>query len=227
VKIPKQEVKAIRSKLEKDICVLIFTYSKHNKLLTRVLTKLNNIDIYKIVSFNCRNIPPPSESYKLADVILTTHPTPRNVNYPWFWHMKSTSALANEFNFKYAFVICGDTYVGNPEKIWELPEILGSDDLLSYAYMRGAIGTFTWFSKVSALLEIVSWLNENWDGPGGAVGVKLRKAVNDKDLKLKLYDDMMEYKRFIVNESKRERRKDNPKESFLVNHLGLVHLKGE
>lgn len=217
MKIPKHELKEVRSKLEKRICVLIFTYSNHNRRLIQVLQKLNEIDIYKIVSFNKNYVPPP-ESHRLAEVVLSTHPTPNDVNFPWFWHMKYTSSLAKELNFTYALIMCGDTYIGTPRKIFNLPQLLGEDHLMSYAYSLRAIGTFLWFVKVRSLSKIVSWLDENWDGRGSAVGVKLRHAVNSENLKLKLYDRSEVYDYFRV---KRESVK-----GFLVDYLDVKHLYG-
>jgi hypothetical protein len=216
--IPNEEYDSIRTKLEKDICVLIFTYSNHNKRLIQVLNKLNEIDIYKIVSFN-KNYVPPKESHTLAEVVLSTHKTLNNVNFPWFWHMKYTSALAKELNFKYALIMCGDTYVGNPQRIFHLPDMLGNDDLMSYAYSPKAIGTFLWFTKVSALTKIVSWLNGNWNGQGSAVGIKLRNAVNSVGLKFKLYNDNETHSFFKV-------KRDSEK-GMLVDYLNVKHLYGK
>ena len=217
MKIPNEEYEDIRVKLKNDICVLIFTYSNHNKRLIQVLNKLNEIDIYKIVSFNHNYIPPP-ESHTLADVVLSTHRTLANVNFPWFWHMKYTSALSKELDFKYALIICGDTYIGKPEHIFYLPEILRGHDLMSYAYSFKAIGTFLWFVKVTSLTKIVSWLNDNWNGAGSAVGVKLRNAVNHHNLRLKLFDNRYDYPYFRV-------KKDSEK-GFLIDYLDVKHLYG-
>jgi hypothetical protein len=215
--IPKEEYDDIRLKLEKDICVLIFTYSNHNKRLIQVLDKLNEIDIYKIVSFN-HNYIPPKKSHTMADVVLSTHRTLTNVNFPWFWHMKYTTALARELNFKYAFLICGDTYVGLPEKIFNLPTILKEDDLLSYAHSPKAIGTFAWFARVSALRKITEWFDNNWDGPGSSVGVKLRRAVNETDLKLKHFMGHESHPFFKV--------KLESEKGILIDYLQIKHLYG-
>ena len=217
MKIPKQELEEVKSKLEKNICVLIFTYSNHNKRLIQVLNKLNEIDIYKIVSFNKNYVPPP-ESHTLAEVVLSTHQTPNNVNFPWFWHMKYTSALAKELNFTYALIICGDTYIGKPERIFNLPHLLGDDHLMSYAYSLAAIGTFAWFVKVRALSKIVSWMDKYWDGRGSAVGVKLRHAVNAENLKLHLIDGEVIHSYFRV--------KKESEKGFLVDYLDIKHLYG-
>jgi len=217
MKIPKQELEEVRSKLEKRICVLIFTYSNHNRRLIQVLNKLNEINIYKIVSFNKDYVPPP-ESHRLAEVVLSTHPTPNNVNFPWFWHMKYTSALAKELNFTYALIMCGDTYIGEPGKIFNLPQILGDDHLMSYAYSLRAIGTFLWFVKVRALSKIVLWMDEYWDGRGSAVGVKLRHAVNSLNLRLHEFDNKESLPYFRV-------KKESDK-GFLVDYLKVKHLYG-
>lgn len=217
MKIPKEELEEVRTKLEKRICVLIFTYSNHNRRLIQVLEKLNEIDIYKIVSFN-RNYVPPPESHILAEVVLSTHPTLNNVNFPWFWHMKYTSALAKELNFTYALIMCGDTYIGKPKRIFDLPEILGEDHLMSYAYSLRAIGTFLWFVKVRALSTIVDWMDEYWNGRASAVGVKLRYAVDSNNLRLKEYDGQTIYDYFRV-------KADSPK-GFLIDYLDVKHLYG-
>lgn len=216
MKISDREFPEIVSKLGKDICVSILTYSKHNEKLIRTLNKINEIDIYKIVSYNHIDIPPNPKIYDLAEIVVSTHPTLRNVNFPWFWHMKNCIVLMSELDFKYAFFICGDTLVGRPDRIFELPELLGDNDILSYAYSPRAIGTFCWFARISALLKIHKEMNKKWQGSAtGAAGIKLRRIADPMGLKLKKFEEM-DPKMFKVKRAKFK--------SYLTQYLELEHL---
>jgi len=216
MRISDRELPDIISKLEKDICICILTYTKQKNRVIKVLEKLNEVELYKIVSYNHTDGPMNPEIYDLADITVTTHPTIRNVNFPWFWHMKNCIVLVSELNFKYAFFICGDTLVGRPDRILKLPELLGDNDILSYAYSPRAIGTFCWFVRVSALLKIHKEMNKNWQGAAtGAVGIKLLRIAEPLGLKLKTYDKM---------DSKMFKIKGNNLKSYLTKFLELKHL---
>lgn len=218
------------TKLNQDICICILTYHNQRGRVIKVLNKLKEVDLYKIVSYNHIDKPMNPEIYDLADVTVTTHPTMRNVNFPWFWHMKNCITIANETDFKYIFFICGDTMVGRPDRILKLPALLGDNDILSYAYSPRAIGTFCWFAKMPALLKIHEEMNKKWQGAGtGAVGIKLRRISTgtlDKNsgrrigtknlgLKVKQYDEMNP-KMFKI--------KGGKEKSYLTTYLELSHL---
>ena len=66
------ELPEMRSKLKNDICILIFTYDNHNQKLITVLKKLNEVDIYKIISFNYKDKLPLKKVYDLSDAVVTT-----------------------------------------------------------------------------------------------------------------------------------------------------------
>ena len=216
MKISDREFPDIITKLKNDICVSVLTYSIQNNKLLRTLKKINEIDIYKIVSYNHNDIPINQEVYDLAEIVITTHPTLKNVNFPWFWHMKNCIVLMSELDFKYAFFMCGDTLVGRPDRIFKLPELLGDNDILSYAYSPRAIGTFCWFARLSALLEIHKVMNEKWQGtPTGAAGIKLLRIAEPLELKLKKYKEMNP-KMFKVKRGKEK--------SYLTEYLDLKHI---
>lgn len=217
MRISDREFPEITSKLEKDICVSVLSYKNQYGRLIHCLKKLNEIDIYTIVSYNHFDKPINPKSYDLADIVISTHKTMRNVNFPWFWHMKNCITLTNELDFKYAFFMCGDTFIGRPDRILKLPELLGDNDILSYAYSPRAIGTFCWFAKVSALLKIHKEMNKEWmGGATGAVGIKLYRIVKLLGLKLKEYDKMLIPEMFKF-------KKGNER-SYLTKYLELRHL---
>lgn len=216
MKISIREFPEIVSKLEKDICVSVLTYSIQNKKLLKTLEKINEIDIYKIVSYNHNDIPINQKVYDLAEIVISTHPTIKNVNFPWFWHMKNCIVLMNELDFKYAFFMCGDTLVGRPDRILKLPELLGDNDILSYGYSPRAIGTFCWFARIDALLKIHKKMNEKWQGTAtGAAGIKLRRVSDKLGLKLKEYDEMNP-RMFKIKHGKEK--------SYLTEYLDLKHI---
>ena len=231
MKISDREFPDIISKLEQDICICILTYYIQSNRVIKVLKKLKEVNLYKIVSYNHNDLPMNPEIYDLADITVTTHQTIKNVNFPWFWHMKNCITLANEIDFKYIFFICGDTLVGRPDRILKLPKLLGANDLLSYAYSPRAIGTFCWFAKMPALLKIHKEMNKNWQMTGtGAAGIKLRRIATGKldknsgrridtknlDLKVKQYDEMNPTM-FKIKNNKNE-------SSYLTKYLELSHL---
>jgi len=216
MKISNREFPEMITKLEQDICICILTYTRQKGRVIKVLKKLNEVPLYKIVSYNHIDIPMNPKIYDLADITVTTHPTMRNVNFPWFWHMKNCIVLMSELDFKYAFFMCGDTLIGRPDRILTLPELLGDNDILSYAYSPRAIGTFCWFAKISALLEIHKEMNKKWQGSAtGAAGIKLRRIVNHLGMKVKEYNEMNP-KMFKITRGKEK--------SYLTEYLELKHL---
>jgi len=185
----------VAERLNKDIAVLVFTYWKQNGVIEHALEKIREVNLYTVVSYNhVEGRPINPKVYDISDMVVTTHKTIQNVNFPWIWHMKNSVALVKEMNFKYIFFMCGDSGFGRPDRINDLPERLGDYDIISYWYNdKGAIGTHSWFVKMPALIKIYDAMIDGWNkfgNPTGSVGIKLGRLTKRLGITVNEYEGM-------------------------------------